>query len=132
MLAGGNDLVIGGIDTYRLSGGSGLSATWTNLTQSYGSGSVQPDEHAFAPSADGSAWFIGNDGGIWCSIDKGASWVNLNASLGVIQLVSVSADLGHAGVYFGGSQDNGTAISDPVEFYVPYALSILISARRIW
>ena len=115
MPAGTNDLVIGGIDAFRSSGGNGLSETWTNLTQSYGSGTVHPDEHAFASNADGSVWFIGNDGGIWRSSDKGASWTNLNASLGVIQFISVSADLGQNGVYFGGSQDNGTALSDPAK-----------------
>lgn len=113
MPSGTNDLVIGGIDAFRLSGGSGLSAAWTNLTQSYGSGTVHPDEHTFASNADGSVWFIGDDGGIWRSTDKGASWTNLNSSLGVIQFISVSADLGQNGVYFGGSQDNGTAIADP-------------------
>jgi len=113
MPAGGADLVIGGIDAFRMSGGSDLSATWTNLTQSYGAGTVHPDEHAFASNADGSVWFIGNDGGIWRSTDRGASWTNLNARLGVIQFTSVSADLGQNGVYFGGSQDNGTAVSDP-------------------
>lgn len=112
MPPGGNDLVIGGIDAWRLSSGSGLSAVWTNLTDSYSSGPVHPDEHAFAANADGSVWFIGNDGGIWSSRDKGADWANLNASLGVIQFISVSADLGQPGVYFGGSQDNGTAVSD--------------------
>ena len=115
MPAGGSDLIIGGIDTYLMSGGTGLTATWTNLTQSYGTGTVHPDEHAFAATGDGSHWLIGNDGGAWSTADKGAHWSNLNSSLGVIQFISVSADDGQTGVYFGGSQDNGTAKSDPTQ-----------------
>jgi len=105
--AGTNQLVAGGIDVW--SGAAG-SAAWTNLTNSYTTGSVHPDEHAIV-AVDSTHWYIANDGGLWYTSSAGASWQNLNATLGAIQFYSVSADPATAGRYWGGSQDNGTALA---------------------
>lgn len=102
-------LVIGGIDVWSAPLGSNPLA-WTNLTNSYGSGSVHMDEHAFL-GLDALRWFVANDGGIWYTPDQGSQWSNLNATLNTIQFYSVSADPATVGRYLGGSQDNGTALS---------------------
>ncbi len=108
MPPGGNDLIIGGIDVYHATTINGLSTTWTNVTQSYNNGTVHPDQHAFAMA--GGNWLIGNDGGMWSTANQGGAWTDLNGTLATIQFISASADLGQAGIYFGGSQDNGTAL----------------------
>ncbi|MGH9542832.1 MAG: hypothetical protein ACRD2H_13245 [Terriglobales bacterium] len=116
-------LVVGGIDVWSTPNAAGASTSWTNLTQAYRpcqSGQVcsivHPDQHAIA-FANASTWYIGNDGGIWATADSGggtsaqggaSDWANLNSDLGTIQLISVAADPSRAGIYTGGSQDNGT------------------------
>ena len=104
----GTGLVVGGIDTWITSSISGLTTTWTNTTKAYSStGVVHPDQHALA-FIDATHWIVGNDGGAWVTPDAGSTYNNLNATLGGIQFISVSADLSNA-TLFGGSQDNGTA-----------------------
>lgn len=105
---GETSLVVGGIDVWSAPTVSTQSMAWTNLTNSYTTGSVHPDQHAIA-FLDGTHWFIGNDGGVWSTANAGGAWTDMNATLNTIQFMSVSAIGG--GVYLGGSQDNGTALS---------------------
>lgn len=100
-------LVVGGIDVWSANLAAGVN--WTNLTNSYGSGNVHPDEHAIA-FLDAAHWYIGNDGGVWTTANAGTAWSNLNATLGTIQFYSVTPDPATAGRLLGGSQDNGTAL----------------------
>ncbi|HVA63105.1 MAG TPA: sialidase family protein [Terriglobales bacterium] len=109
--AGTNLLVVGGIDEWK----ENLAAprpAWTDMTNSYGSGTVHMDEHAIL-CLDPERWYIANDGGAWFTADAGASWSNLNASIGVIQFYSVTPDPATAGRLLGGSQDNGTSLATP-------------------
>ncbi len=110
---GGGKLVIGGIDVWSAPLGAG-ALPWSNLTNSYGSGTVHMDEHGIA-CLDATRWIVANDGGAWYTADAGAHWSNLNASIGAIQFYSVSADPAAVGRYLGGSQDNGTALTAGTE-----------------
>ena len=103
-----NTLLLGGIDVWRSNDKPQQAQDWINLTNSYTSGMVHPDQHAFYAVTD-RKWYVGNDGGLWVSTNRGAGWSNLNATIGAIQFMSVTPDPGAAGRYFGGSQDNGTA-----------------------
>ncbi|MHB8735223.1 MAG: hypothetical protein ACYC6M_07985 [Terriglobales bacterium] len=103
----GTGLIVGGIDTWTTPSINGLNTVWTNTTKAYTTGNVHPDEHALA-FIDATHWIVGNDGGAWVTPDGGTTYNNLNATLGGIQFISVSADLSNA-TLFGGSQDNGTA-----------------------
>jgi hypothetical protein len=105
-----NSLILGGIDVWITNQPQGLDTYWTNLTTSYNGGLVHPDQHAVAV-LDDRRWFVGNDGGIWLTQNGGGGWTNLNSSIGAIQFVSVTPDLGTPGMFLGGSQDNGTARS---------------------
>lgn len=104
-------LLLGGIDVWIANDVQGLDTYWTNLTNSYTGGLVHPDQHAIAV-VDERHWFVGTDGGLWLSVNGGGSWSNLNSTLGAIQFVSVTPDLGKANSMFGGSQDNGTSRID--------------------
>ncbi|MEO8724987.1 MAG: hypothetical protein ABI383_02585, partial [Acidobacteriaceae bacterium] len=110
-------LALGGIDMWSGAWDGGSGITWTNLTNSYGTGTVHADQHAFL-GLDDSNWYIGNDGGVWTTGTAGigappgvAPWTNANASIGAIQFTSASADTQNPGQYFAGSQDNGTALA---------------------
>ncbi|TAN23767.1 MAG: choice-of-anchor D domain-containing protein, partial [Acidobacteria bacterium] len=108
--AGTTELIVGGIDVWVGTASSGNTLTWTNLTNSYTTGSVHPDQHAvwcLSPQS----WIIANDGGAWSTTDAGTDWANLNATLGTIQFESISTVPGAPGSVFGGSQDNGTALA---------------------
>lgn len=115
-----NMLVAGGIDAWSTTNANmGTGASWSDLTQAYGLGVVHPDEHAIA-FVNAATWYIGNDGGVWATSDSGggvnaqgaaSDWANLNSDMGTIQLESVTPDPVSAGVYTGGSQDNGTVVS---------------------
>lgn len=112
--AGGSGLVVGGLDIWSTATipamtTNGVSAAWADLTDAYGStaGGVHSDQHAIA-MLTASTWFVGNDGGVWSTTNAGSTWSNLNATLGNIQFYSVSPDQANTGVWFGGSQDNGT------------------------
>jgi hypothetical protein len=100
-------------------------ATWTNLTNNFtASGGYQPnsafahpDQHSFAFSpGDGSAFYIGNDGGIWKTTSGGVAppnfnaFTSLNSTLTLQQFVGITAHPTTAGITYGGTQDNGTQV----------------------
>ncbi len=100
-------LLAGGIDVWK----EDLAKLgWTNLTDSYGTGTVHPDEHAIAALGP-QTWIIANDGGAWSTADAGTAWTNMNATIGAIQFYSVTPDPATAGRLLGGSQDNGTVLA---------------------
>lgn len=105
-----NSLLVGGVDLFRTSAVNGTSTSWSNLTNTYGGGSVHADQHAFAIK-DAAHWYIGNDGGVWFTANSGSAFSNLNTNLGTIQFYCVSPDPAAAGNFIGGSQDNGTALN---------------------
>ena len=96
--------------------------TWKNLGYDQ-----HPDFHALAMDPSNTSHvLIGSDGGVWYSDDRGgrpaasdplsaADWFNLNgnglvypAGLQITQFTSIATVPGEPGIYFGGSQDNGT------------------------
>ncbi len=70
---------------------------------------MHADAHAieFAPS-DPSIVYEGNDGGVWKSVDGGATWSSLNAGLSLAQYESVETHPIDPDFTVGGTQDNGT------------------------
>ncbi|TAN22406.1 MAG: hypothetical protein EPN33_08065 [Acidobacteria bacterium] len=112
--AGGTGLIAGGLDLWSTTTipamtSNGVSTAWTDLTNSYGTqvNEVHSDQHAIAV-LNATTWVVGNDGGAWATTAAGASWQNLNATVGNIQFHSVAPDQQATGVWIGGSQDNGT------------------------
>ncbi len=78
-----NILLAGGIDNWK-STNSGTS--WTQKSNWYAQSGAPPyvhaDQHAyaFAPS-NSNIVYLGNDGGIWKSTNKGETWTALNNNL---------------------------------------------------
>ncbi len=87
-------------------------STWTDITVSaVDSSQLHPDQHTIAFGPDGRLW-IGNDGGVWQSIDDGQTWINANNKLTVTQNYNIAVHPTQPSRVMGGTQDNGTVARD--------------------
>ncbi|HRQ54534.1 MAG TPA: hypothetical protein PL018_09785, partial [Ignavibacteriaceae bacterium] len=98
----------GGIDNFKSTNGG---SSWTQKTNWYTGTSYQyvhADQHAmaWAPS-NSNIVYLGNDGGIWKSTNKGENWTALNNNLFITQFYYGAVNPTGT-VYAGGTQDNGT------------------------
>jgi photosystem II stability/assembly factor-like uncharacterized protein len=72
---------------------------------------VHGDQHAFAFSPpNASVIYVGNDGGLWKTLDDGNSFSSLNATLSLTQFYSLALDPTSPLYSYGGSQDNGSQV----------------------
>jgi photosystem II stability/assembly factor-like uncharacterized protein len=95
------------IELYRSTDGG---ASWTLISQGYTIPSkIHVDQHAlsFIPG-NPNGFYVGNDGGVYKSMDAGATFTNLNQGLSTIQLWRGAAHPTGVASAIGGSQDNGT------------------------
>jgi photosystem II stability/assembly factor-like uncharacterized protein len=100
-----NTVFTGGINNFRSTNGG---ASWSRISDGYGSPYVHVDQHAIAfdPTLP-SVIYIGNDGGMFKTLDGGASFSAINNNLGITQFYS-GAVHPTSEIYYGGTQDNGT------------------------
>jgi hypothetical protein len=99
----------GAIESYRgdLAGGVW---TWRNLSNKGAVGdSIHPDQHAiaFEPGRPDTI-YIGNDGGLYRSGDRGITWASCNNGLVISEFEYLAQDFGSSRWVIGGTQDNGT------------------------
>jgi photosystem II stability/assembly factor-like uncharacterized protein len=106
-------LYAGGIDFWKTTN-SGNS--WDQKSNWYAQGGapqyVHADQHAiaFAPS-NTNIMYLGNDGGVYKSTNKGESWTAKNNGLYITQFYyGAMAPTGNK--FYGGTQDNGTIATD--------------------
>ncbi len=73
---------------------------------------LHPDSHAIAIApTNSSIIYTGNDGGIFKSVDAGATWTSLNnGSFSATPFQSLALHPGDANFMIGGTQDNGTEL----------------------
>lgn len=105
----GNQVYVGAIETYRADISAG-SWTWRNLSNKGGSGdSIHPDQHAiaFEPGTPDTI-YVGNDGGLYRSPDRGTTWVHCNNGLVISEFEYLAQNVGSSRWLLGGTQDNGT------------------------
>ena len=98
----------------------GVNPTFANVTLNFHAPSwgynpfqakAHPDQHAFAfMPGNPTTIYIGNDGGLYRSVDGGTNFQNLNASLALTQFVGVTAHTTNPNISYGGTQDNGTQV----------------------
>jgi hypothetical protein len=96
-----NTVFSGGVSFYRsVNGGASFSEIGAN---------VHVDHHAtaWAPSSPTRFW-VGSDGGVWSSINSGASYTDRNAGLTTLQFYAVNNADSMPTRALGGTQDNGT------------------------
>lgn len=101
-----NRVLIGGIDIFQSTDGG---TNWRNTTNGYTGGHVHVDQHVieFDPGTPGLA-FIGNDGGVYRSLDGGSEWQHISTSLPTSQYYAMEVDQTKLYRVYGGTQDNGT------------------------
>lgn len=100
---------VGAIDSYRADL-SGATWTWTALSNKGSSGdSIHPDQHAIAfEPGHPDTIYIGCDGGLYRSPNRGVNWVHCNNGLVISEMEYLAQDYGSARAVMGGTQDNGT------------------------
>lgn len=104
-----NVLYAGGIDFWK---STNFGSAWTQKTNWYVQAGAPPyvhaDHHAiaFAPY-NTNIMFLGTDGGIFKSTNKGETWTSLNNNLFITQFYYGAVNPTGT-TYYGGTQDNGT------------------------
>lgn len=70
---------------------------------------LHADIHAIVanPANPNEIW-VGNDGGVWKSINRGDTWNNVNTSLQITQFEGCDLHPSNPAIAYGGTQDNGT------------------------
>jgi hypothetical protein len=88
---------------------SGSTWTWLNLSAKATGDSIHPDQHAIAfEPGNPDVIYVGNDGGLYRSPDRGVAWQHLNNGLEISEFEYISQDVGSSRWILGGTQDNGT------------------------
>lgn len=99
----------GGLDFWK---STNAGSNWTQKTNWYSQGGapqfVHADQHAiaFAPS-NTNIMYLGTDGGIFKSTNKGENWTAINNNLFITQFYYGAVNPTGT-TYYGGTQDNGT------------------------
>lgn len=103
-----SQIYLGAIEAYR---GTLSAGVWNWLTISNKAGQdIHPDQHAIAINvANPNEIYIGNDGGMFYSPDRGSvTWTSLNAGLGITEIEYMAMDYGSVNWLMAGTQDNGS------------------------
>src|SRR5829696_4559608 len=89
---------------------SGTTWTWRNLTNKGTAGdSIHPDQHAIAfEPGQPNTIYVGNDGGVYRSPDRGITWQHCNNGLVISEFEYLAQNYGSSRWLIGGTQDNGT------------------------
>ena len=95
-----NLIIALGLELYRSTNGG---SSWSSVGWD-----VHVDHHGleFAPN-DPDRVVLGNDGGVYASLNSGSSWTKRNA-LPVTQFYTTEIDASNPHRFYGGTQDNGT------------------------
>jgi len=103
-----NDIVIGGINTWRsINGGT----TWTIVNHWVGSNAqaVHADKHMLKYRNNGNL-FECNDGGVYVSTDNGSSWTDKTNGMVISQMYKLGVSQSVANEVITGLQDNGSKL----------------------
>lgn len=104
-----NQVYCAGIESYR-GDLSGTTWTWRTISNKGSTGdSIHPDQHAIAfESGNPNMIYVGCDGGLFRSLDRGITWVSCNNGLVISEFEYLAQNFGSSRWIIGGTQDNGT------------------------
>jgi hypothetical protein len=103
-----NQIYLGAISVHRgtLAGGAW---TWVDIASKASGDSIHPDSHAIAfEPGQPATIYVGNDGGMFRSPDRGTTWQHLNNGLTITEFEYLAQNYGSSRWLIGGTQDNGT------------------------
>lgn len=103
------DVYVAGFDMRRSTDGG---TTWTTVRPA---GHVDNHYIKFLPGS-GSTLLVGNDGGLFKSVNSGASWSPLNKGLEITQFYSIGSSRAKPSIMELGAQDNGNMKYDAGAF----------------
>ncbi|MGE5399081.1 MAG: FlgD immunoglobulin-like domain containing protein [Ignavibacteriales bacterium] len=107
-----NTVYAGGTDFWKSTNGGQTWSQKTNWYPASGFANVHADQHTIVTDpTNPNILYVGTDGGVFKSTDKGNSWVSLNNNLFITQFYYGAVDP-VSSKYYGGAQDNGTIKSD--------------------
>jgi photosystem II stability/assembly factor-like uncharacterized protein len=88
---------------------AGNNWTWVNIASKTTGDSIHPDQHAIAISpSNPDHIFVGCDGGIFFSPDRGDTWRAINKGLCITEFEYLAQHPQYDAWLIGGTQDNGT------------------------
>lgn len=100
-------IYLGAIEAWR-GDRRGLGWTWTRISNKTGD-DIHPDQHAIAfDPVDADVIYVGCDGGLFRSTNRGGNWQSLNDGLYITEIEYVAQDPGSARWLLAGTQDNGS------------------------
>lgn len=98
---------LGAIEAYRGTL-SGAAWSWVKISNKAGD-DIHPDQHAIAfDPTNANVIYVGNDGGLFTSANRGTNWASLNNGLGITEIEYMAQDYGSAKWLLAGTQDNGS------------------------
>lgn len=106
-------LYFGAVNFWVYNGQPGANPVWRD-TKVNTDGPIHADQHAMAWTVDSAGinyrLILGNDGGVWYSDNRAASWVNCNNGLSITQFYDGAIHPWDGNFAISGAQDNGTSI----------------------
>jgi photosystem II stability/assembly factor-like uncharacterized protein len=112
-----NEIFVGGVNIWKSQNGG---STWKPISMWYHDHEadyVHADHHMliFNPYTD--VLFSGNDGGIYKSYDKGATWNDISDGLQILQIYRFTNSVSDPYLNIAGNQDNGTVLRNASGWY---------------
>jgi hypothetical protein len=103
-----NQIYCGAISVHRGTR-AGDAWSWLDIASKPTGDSIHPDQHAIAfDTANPDMLYVGNDGGLYQSPDRGIHWLHRNNGLIISELEYLGQSIGTSRWLITGTQDNGT------------------------
>ncbi len=99
------EIFVGGVNIFKSTNGG---SNWTNAA--HWLGAVHADQHVLEFSQSGNYMFVGNDGGVYYTANRGSSWSNVSSGLPISEIYKLGQNKFNEDEVICGYQDNGTAI----------------------
>ena len=108
----GNVVHTGGINMWR-SNDAGVTWKCTGHWTGDRTNTVHADHHTLDYNPLNNRLYLGNDGGIYYTDNKGESWSDISVGLGIGQMYKLGVSATNKEKYMAGFQDNGSATHTP-------------------
>lgn len=88
---------------------AGTTWSWVDIATKNPGDSIHPDSHAIAfEPGHPDTIYVGNDGGLFQSLNRGINWQHRNNGLGISEFEYLGQNYGSSRWLIGGTQDNGS------------------------